>query len=179
MMDPVVNKLTTTLPDASNSDTGGQPGKAGASKFEKIRSQLKENSGDEALSAESASRASSPATSRGGVSVSRVQHSTAAPPDQVRQNLAASQHHLTRLRERVASAPGSGSLQGLQNRLISIEHQYTRLDSVAKAMPPNASPQQWIALQQQVYSMNENIGVLSKMVGQAASGVKSVLQTQV
>jgi len=63
--------------------------------------------------------------------------------------------------------------------LTSIEHQYTRLDSAAKGMPPNASPQQWIALQQQVYSMNENIGVLSKMVGQAASGVKSVLQTQV
>jgi hypothetical protein len=177
-MDPVVNKLTTSLPDLANPETGGQPGKAGASKFDKISSQLKDNAGNETSPAESASPANPPVASS-DPSVNRVQRGTEPTPDQVHQSLAAGQHHLAHLRERVQAGPGASSMQGLQSRLTSIEHQYTQLDSAAKAMPPNASPQQWIALQQQVYSMNENIGVLSKMVGQAANGVKSVLQTQV
>lgn len=171
-MDPVVNNLTTTLPDASSQETGGQSGKTAASKFDKITSQLKDKSGNEASPTPSS-------TVSGDQSVDRVQHGAAATPDRVRQGLATSQHHLAQLRGRVESMSGAGSTQDLQSRLTSIEHQYTRLDSAAKAMPPNASPRQWMALQQQVYSMNENIGVLSKMVGQAASGVKSVLQTQV
>jgi hypothetical protein len=166
-MDPVVNKLATNLPDSSNAETEGPAAKAGASKFDKLSSQLKDKTGSEASPAEPASPAN-PAVASGDSSVDRVQKS-----------LAASQHHLARLRERVESTPGATSMQGLQSRLTSIEHQYTRLDSAVKAMPPNAGPQQWLALQQQVYSMTENIGLLSKMVGQAASGVKSVLQTQV
>jgi RNA polymerase sigma factor for flagellar operon FliA len=164
-MDPVVNKLATTLPDSSSSEVGGQPGKAGASKFGKLSSQLKDKAGSEASPGEPTSPANSPVASHEAT-------------NQVHKTLAAGQHHLARLRECVAPTPGAES-QSLQSRLTSIEHQYTRLDSAVKAMPPNASPQQWIALQQQVYSMNENIGVLAKMVGQAASGVKSVLQTQV
>jgi hypothetical protein len=176
-MDPLVNKLTTTLPDSPSSGTGGQPEKTGASKFDKIRSQLKDNAGNEASPAESASPANSPAS--GNPSVDRVQRGSAATLDRVHQSLASSQYHLARLKERVESTPGVSSMQGIQSRLTGVEHQYTRLDSAVKAMPPNASPQQWIALQQQVYGMEESIGVLSKMVGQAASGVKSVLQTQV
>jgi|ERR1700744_157708 len=171
-MDPVVNKLTSTLPDSSSPETGGQSGKAGPSKFDKITSQLKDKSGNEASPTQSS-------TANGDQSIDRVQHGAVAMPDRVRQSLATSQHHLAQLRGRVESTSGAGSMSDLQSRLTNIEHQYARLDSAAKAMPPNAGPQQWIALQQQVYSMNENIGVLSKMVSQAASGVKSVLQTQV
>jgi hypothetical protein len=171
-MDPVVNKLTTTLPDSSSPETGGQSGKTGASKFAKVRSQLKDSSGSEASPAHSS-------VVNGDLSADRVQQTAATAPDRVSQNLETSQHYLVRLRERIEATPSTSSMQGLQSRLTSIEHQYTRLDSAVKAMLANASPQQWIALQQQVYSMNENIGVLSKMVGQAASGVKSILQTQV
>jgi len=154
-MDPVINKLNTTLPDAPNSETTEQPGKSGASKFDKVRSQLKDNAGSEAHPT-SPQAPANPAAVGNDAGVDRA-----------------------RLQARVESTPGANSISGLQNRLTSIEHQYTRLDAVARAMPANASPQQWIALQQQVYSMNESIGVLSKMVTQAASGVKSVLQTQV
>jgi hypothetical protein len=178
-MDPVINKLNTTLPDAPNSETTEQPGKSGASKFDKVRSQLKDNAGSEAHPT-SPQAPANPAAVGNDAGVDRAQRSApVTPPDRVRQGLSASQYHLARLQARVESTPGANSISGLQNRLTSIEHQYTRLDAVARAMPANASPQQWIALQQQVYSMNESIGVLSKMVTQAASGVKSVLQTQV
>jgi hypothetical protein len=177
-MDPVVNKLATTLPDSSSSDASSQPGKSGASKFDKVRSQLKSDPGNQASPAESASPTTAPGASN-DPGASKLQHGATAAPDRIRQSLAAGQHHLARLREGIESTPGASSMQSLQSRLISAEHQYTQLSSAVNSLPPNASPQQWLALQQQAYSMNENIGVLSKMVGQAASGVKSVLQTQV
>lgn len=168
-MDPVVNKLIKTTADSPAAGAGDQPGKSGASKFDQISSQLKDGAGSEATSPPSNS----------DLSADGVQVRASSAPDQLRQNLAASQYHLAHLREKVESTSGASSITGLQSRLASIEHQYTVLDSAVKAMPPGASPQQWIALQEQVYSMNESIGVLSKMIGQAASGVKSVLQTQV
>lgn len=171
-MDIAVTKITTTYPESQSPNTGSQSGKTGPSKFDKVQSQSKDSSnGDVASSGE--------VRTTSGSSANRIstQGGTAGAPDRIRQHLAASQHHLVQLRERVDATPGAGS--NLQSRLSSIEHQYTWLDSVAKTMPSNASPQQWLALQQQVYAMNENIGVLSKMVGQAVGGVKSVLQTQV
>ena len=178
-MDPVINKLNTTLPDSPSKDTGEQSGKSGASKFDKVRSQLQDSAGTEVQPVGSQSPA--PTSAAGATpSADRVQGgASVTPPERVSKNLSSSQYHLARLKERIESTPEANSISGLQSRLSSIEHQYAKVDAAAKAMPANASPQQWIALQQQVYSMNESIGVLSKMVTQAASGVKSVLQTQV
>jgi hypothetical protein len=172
-MNVAINKVATTLPDSQSPDTGGQAGKAGPSKFDKVQSQLKSSS-DSAVSASDGAGTTSSTTA-----VNRVgtQNNTVSVPDRVRQNLAAGRHHLVQMKERIDATPGAKA--DLQNRLSSIEHQYARLDSAAKSMPANASPQQWLALQQQVNAMNENIGTLSKMVGQVVSGVKSVLQTQV
>lgn len=178
-MDPVISKLNTTLPDAPSPETIEQPGKSGASKFDKVRSQLKDNADNQAQPADPQAPLN-PAAVGNDLGVDRAQRSApVTPSDRVQQGLSAGQYHLGRLKDRVESTPGANSIAGLQSRLTSIEHQYTRLDAAAKTLPVNASPQQWIALQQQVYSMNESIGVLSKMVTQAASGVKSVLQTQV
>lgn len=101
------------------------------------------------------------------------------PSSRVQNGLAAGKHHLGRLREQVGTLTGAESKRDMESRLVNVEQQYARIDSAAKALPPNAGPQQWIALQQQVYSMNENITALSKLVGQSASGVKTILQTQV
>jgi hypothetical protein len=178
-MDPVINKLNTTLPDSPSTETVEQAGKSGASKFDKVKSQVK-NGGDSEEQPTSSQSPTNAAAVGNGPSMDRVQRSgSVTPSDRVNQGLSAGGYHLARLKERIEATPGTNSVSGLQSILSSIERQYTRLDAAAKAMPANASPQQWIALQQQVYSMNESIGVLSKMVTQAANGVKSVLQTQV
>lgn len=175
-MDPIISNLKTSLPDSPSPETGEHSGKSGTSKFDKIRNQLKENTAKEAQPAGTEPTAN-PSADPGTDRMQRGQSVTL--PDQVHRSLSASRYHLARLKERVESTPETGSISGLQSRLTSIERQYTQLDAATKTMPINANPQQWIALQQQVYSMNESIGVLSKMVTQAASGVKSVLQTQV
>jgi hypothetical protein len=178
-MDPIVSKVTTSLPDASSSDTGSQPGKSGASKFDQIKNQLKDNAASEGSSTQSTSpvNASAPGDASNGDRLHRG--AAVSAPDRVRENLAASQHQLTRLKDRISTTPEAGSAQGIQGRLASVERQYTQLDSAVKSLSPSSSPQQLLALQQQVYNMNENISTLSKLVSQASSGVKSILQTQV
>ena len=173
-MNPVVNKLPTSLPDTPDSGSA-QPAKVGASKFDQVRSQLKNGSGDA-----SAATANQPvAGDNPGVTKVPQGPTQVTAANRVQDGLSVSQHHIARLKEQVGAMGTPGSKSGLEGRLMSVEKQYTQLDSSVKAMPTNANPQQWMALQQQVYSMNENINALSKLVGQAASGVKSILQTQV
>jgi hypothetical protein len=178
-MDPVVSKVSTSLPDTSNSNVGSQSGKSGASKFDQVKSQLKDNAGDEGMSAQSTSPVNTAAPGDAS-NIDRLHRNTAASaPDRVRENLAASQHQLASLKDRIGSTPETSSMQGIQGRLASVERQYTQLNSAVNSLSPASSPQQILALQQQVYNMNENISTLSKLVSQASSGVKSILQTQV
>jgi hypothetical protein len=86
---------------------------------------------------------------------------------------------LARLKQRIEASSNASSLQAITHRLSSIEGQYRQLDSALEAMPANASPKAWMELQQRVYIVGENVGLLSKMVDQATSGVKSILQSQV
>lgn len=178
-MDPIVSKVSTSLPDASNSNAGSQSGKSGASKFDQVKNQLKDNAEGEGSSMQSASPSNAPGSGDLTSSDRLHREAAASASDRVRENLAASQHQLTRLKDRIGSTPEVGSAQGIQGRLASVERQYTQLNSAVKSLSPGSSPQQILALQQQVYSMNENISTLSKLVSQASSGVKSILQTQV
>jgi hypothetical protein len=73
----------------------------------------------------------------------------------------------------------SAAKLSVESRLTSTEQQYTRLYAALKALPPYASTHRRIAIEQEVYSMNEKIATISKMVGQSGSGVKTIPQTQV
>jgi hypothetical protein len=180
-MDPITSKLTTTLPESPSPETTSTPSdKVGASKFDKIRSQLNDKSDGQVSATQSASPVT-PAAQANNPSVDKLHGQTApvSAPDRLRQSLTTSQYHLDRLKNRVSSTPEVGAMQGIVNRLSSAEAQYRHIDAAVRALPANADPQQLISLQQMVYSMNENISGISKVIDQAVSGVKSVLQTQI
>jgi hypothetical protein len=165
-MDPVLSKIATNLPDPSGSNGGTQAPKNGSSKFDRVSNQV-------------AGGVAGPSSAHAVSSPSGAQPGAMSPSDRVNRDLAASQNQLSRLKNRVGSTPELSTMRDLEGRLSSLEHQYAQLDQASKALPPDASRQQLLLLQQQVYSMNEGIGTLSKIVGEAASGVKTILQTQV
>jgi hypothetical protein len=113
-----------------------------------------------------------------GVSGGHGPESRALSINQVQQNLSVSQHHLSRLKYRIESSSTAGSMPGIRKHFVSVESQFRQLDKAIHQMSGNASPQQLMELQQKVYGINENIATLSKMVDQATSSVKSILQTQ-
>jgi|HubBroStandDraft_5_1064220.scaffolds.fasta_scaffold829092_1 hypothetical protein len=180
-MDPIASKLTTSLPQSPSPETTSTPSdKVGASKFDKIRNQLNDKTDSQVSATQSASPVN-PSAQVNNPGVDKLNSKTApvSGPDRLRQSLTTSQYHLDRLKNRVASSPEISSMQGIMNRLTSAESQYQHVDAAVRSMPANANPQQLISLQQMVYSMNENISGISKVIDQAVSGVKSVLSTQI
>lgn len=178
-MNTIVGKLANFQPDLANGGGAGNGQGAGKrpSPYDQAAARVK-NASEGNASAAGLSRPAPTAISTAN-SPARLQPSArVTPAAQVMNGLAAARSHLSRL-QNTGAVQGATEPQGLKGRLIGIEQQYAQLNSALQTMPSNATPQQWIVLQQQMYSMSENIGTLSKMVSQASSGMKSMLQTQV
>ena len=179
-MDPVLSNLKVKSPETYNPPADDQPAKTGASKFDGIKRKLS-GSASGASSATSPAQQAQPVAQTDHIRPNKVDsadRTTNSTQDQIRHTLAVSHQHLVRLRQRVDASSNTSSLQGVTKRLAGVEDEYRQLDSALQAMPRNATPQQWMALQQRVYNVSENVGTLSNIVNQATGSVKSILQTQ-
>jgi hypothetical protein len=201
-MDPILTKaVTPTVSDSFNGSAGTQLPKDGASQFDKIKAQL-QNTTDSvnsfapnavsaaaptppasAASVQPSSAAVQPADSgmkpATGTARSQSIQSLSPGAEKVQQAMAAGRYHLDRVQTIVKANSSTGTMDKVKGKLTSIEAQYNRLDGTLQQISPNASPQDWLRLQQMANSMNENINVLSKLVDSASSGVKTILQTQI
>jgi hypothetical protein len=201
-MDPLLTKaVTPTVSDSFNGSAGTQLPKDGASHFDKIKAQLQDTTDSvnsfapnavsaaaptppaSAASVEPSSSAVQPADSgmKPAMGTARSQSIQSLPPEaeKVQRTMAAGRYHLDRVQTIVKPNSSTGTMDKVKGKLTSIEAQYNQLDATLRQISPNASPQDWLRLQQMANSMNENISVLSKLVDSASSGVKTILQTQI
>jgi len=201
-MDPILTKaVTPTVSDSFNGSAETQLPKDGASQFDKIKAQLQDTTDRvnsfapnavsaaaptppaSAASVQPSSAAVQPADSgmKPATGTARSQSIQSLPPgaEKVQQAMAAGRYHLDRVQTIVKANSSTGTMDKVKGKLTSIEAQYNRLDGTLQQISPNASPQDWLRLQQMANSMNENINVLSKLVDSASSGVKTILQTQI
>jgi hypothetical protein len=201
-MDPILTKaVTPTVSDSFNGSAGTQLPKDGASQFDKIKAQLQDTTDSvnsfapnavsaaaptspvSAASVQPSSAAVQPADSgmKPAMGTARSQSIQSLPPgaEKVQQTMAAGRYHMDRVQTIVKANSSTGAMDKVKGKLTSIEAQYNQLDATLQQISPNASPQDWLRLQQMANSMNENISVLSKLVDSASSGVKTILQTQI
>jgi hypothetical protein len=182
-MDPIVNKAATVSTPASDSSDSITTPKDRASKFDEIRAQLQDTADSLGIQlpqsvAESAKvHPAAPVQSTSGANpASRAM----SGPTKIENTLAVSRYHIDRIQTQIKASPSANALQKtITGKLTSIENQYNQLDVALREVSPDASPQQWLRLQQLANTMNENINVLSKLVDSASSGVKTILQTQI
>jgi hypothetical protein len=83
------------------------------------------------------------------------------------------------LNQKVSATPDTSAFAPLRQRLQSIESDF---DASAKLLKTPASfddPNRLLQMQMEVYKMTENVEILSRTVSEAASGAKTILQTQV
>jgi hypothetical protein len=201
-MDPILTKaVTPTAGDSFNGTQATQLPKDGASQFDKIKAQLQGTADDlnsyaspsvsataptapaSAASVQPSSAAVQPSESgmKSATGTARSKSINSLPPgaEKVQQTMAAGRYHLDRIRATVKANSSTSTMDKVKGKLTSIEAQYNHLDGTLQQISPNASPQDWLRLQQMANSMNENISVLSKLVDSASSGVKTILQTQI
>jgi len=89
------------------------------------------------------------------------------------------QTRIADLNRQVAAVPATSAFDPLRERLAGIESDF---NASAKLLTNSASlsdPQRLLEMQVEVYKLSENVEIMSRTVSDAASGVKTILQTQV
>lgn len=180
MVDPIISKVPAKpLDSVGGQGEGGLP-KTGESKFDKVRARLQDEQADQVklppevkqvstqqkkvLEADLTKRLSQP----GGVT--SVQKTFAV--DMKRAKLRVDQ-----LTTRVNALPKTPAFEPLRQRLTSIDSQFQSAGNLVHSLKGTESPGELMKVQVQMYQLTENLELMSKVVEQATSGVKSLLQT--
>ena len=88
-------------------------------------------------------------------------------------------HSVHELTARVNALPKASAFDPLRNRLVSIDQQFRSTDQLMNSVKGSQNPEDFLKVQMRMYQLTENLEMMSKVVEQLTSGVKSVLQTQV
>jgi hypothetical protein len=167
-------------PSSRPDPTLEQASKGNPSKFEKVReaAMVQDSSGaSEVADASRTSLADPSQSARYAQDRERVgpAHTTAA----FGEDLKTSMSSLDQLRTRVSALPNQESLQPLRKQLIDLESEFAKAGQTLDGMKGTPSSQQLLKAQADMFQINEHLSIMSKMVDQITSGVKSILQTQI
>ena len=82
------------------------------------------------------------------------------------------------LTQAVGKLPPQDSSSSLQERLKALEQQFQDSGNLIQNIT-DIDPKSLLNVQVQLYQLSENIGLMSKVVETASSGMKTVMQTQI
>lgn len=85
---------------------------------------------------------------------------------------------LSDLNARVATIKPTRAAESLQNRLDLLNAQFRTLGNHLQESAAKDDPMQLLRLQNDIYQLDEELELVSKVVEQTTSGVRSLLQTQ-
>lgn len=180
MVDPIVSKVPAKSVN-NLGDEGGAPGiKTGESKFDKVRARLQE---EQAGSVQMPPEVKQVSPEQTKVLQAQLDHrvqrakSTSAP-ELYGADLKQAKARLDTLTSRVNALPKTPALDPLRQRLTSVDNQFQSAGKLIDSLNGPQSPTDLMKVQLQMYQMTENLELMSKVVEQVSSGVKSILQTQ-
>jgi hypothetical protein len=179
MVDPIISKVPAKpLDSVGGQGEGGLP-KTGESKFDKVRARLQDEQADQVklppevkqVSTQQKKVLEADLTKRlGQPGANSVQKTFAV--DMKRAKLQVDQ-----LTTRVNALPKTPAFEPLRQRLTSIDSQFQSAGKLVHSLKGTESPSELMKVQVQMYQLTENLELMSKVVEQATSGVKSLLQT--
>ena len=89
------------------------------------------------------------------------------------------QTRIADLNRQVAAVPNPSVFDPLRQRLASIEADFNASAKLLTSPGSLDDPQRLLEMQMEVYKLSQNVEIMSRTVSDAASGVKTILQTQV
>lgn len=93
--------------------------------------------------------------------------------------VSSAQTGLDSLKQAVAKIPQHDAFAPIRNRLQSIEKDFASVGKEIDKPGAMDSPGALLQMQERLYGVTENITVLSQVVSQVNSGIKTVIQTQI
>ncbi|MBI1790235.1 MAG: hypothetical protein HYR60_22105 [Acidobacteria bacterium] len=189
MANPIVNKsvsqIVTPQRDLGLDKIDKQVDKTGASKFDQVRDKkLQETQSASAVELPpeiTKVNATEQRKLEGDLRKRLAANRTGSPQDMFRVDMKNTRTSLDNLRGRVAQLPKSSAMEPVRARLAKIESQFDNSGKFLNSLPNKSldNPKELLQVQVQMYQMTQNIEIMSKVVEQVNTGVKSILQTQV
>jgi hypothetical protein len=175
-MDPITTKATGLGSGATQGTHIDRAPKAEPSKFDKIREKMQSDAASPANPAEQATAA---AKTHAPDAAARLDATKPPSRDIFTPHVEKNKVQLDHLKQRVDKLPKSDALDPLKKRLSALEQQQSSITSGLGKFDADTPPAEFLNMQMQVYQISEQIEMVTKVVDQLATGVKSILQTQV
>jgi len=175
-MDPITANISALSGNPTLSDPATGQAKSGPSKFDQVLSKLGATPDANAVDSGSPTKAISEPQAIPKTELARLRPNSISS---LSATLATNREQLNQLQDRVQAAAKSSSMGALGNRLIAVEDQYKQLDSLLRGVGSSGDPQKLLQLQESIYRLNENIGIVAKIVDQVTAGIKSIQQIQI
>jgi len=180
-MNPITNKtvaktITTGLEQGPGNIRKNEP-----SKFDKVRSDRLEKASSVPVDlppAVTQVSASQKQVLESQLS-QRAQQTSTSPSDVLKVDLGNTKVSLNQLSQKVSALPNTQAFDPIRTRFANIEQQYNNTGQLLSNVGKTTNQQDLLSMQMQMYLMTENIQLVSKVVDQVTSGVKTMLQTQI
>jgi hypothetical protein len=180
MVDPIVSKVPAKSIN-SLGDEGSAPSiKTGESKFDKVRARLQEEQAQSVQMPPEVKQVSPEQSKVLQTELNQRVHKagTTSAPELFGTDLKQLKSRIDAITSRVNSLPKTSGMDPLRQRLTSIDNQFQAAGKLIHSLNGQQSPTDLMKVQLQMYQMTENLELMSKVVEQVTSGVKSLLQTQ-
>lgn len=181
MVNPIISKVPVNPLDSVAGQGEGAAQKTGESKFDKVRARLQDQQAEQVQMPPEVKQVSFDQQKVLEAKLNKLlAEGQASSPQKIfavdmkRAKLQA--HQLT---NRVNAMPKTPAFEPFRQRLTSIDSQLQTADKLVHSLKGTESPGELMKVQVQMYQLTENLELMSKVVEQVSSGMKSVLQTQI
>ena len=156
-----------------------QTTKAGPSKFDRISFQITQKvAADVKLPSGAPPSAQLTASIGSGLKQRLLQTDTRSAAVPVRGKIKNTRVEMDKLAAAVGNLPQQSTFSPFRERLSVLEQQFQKSGELIQGMS-DMDPKSLLNVQMQLYQLSGNIELLSKLVDQTSSGVKTMLQVQV
>ena len=181
MVNPITSKAALKPLDAASEQAAGSPVKTSESKFDKIRAQLQDEHARQVQIPPEVREVSMEQKKVLQADLAkRIEHTGSTSAHKIfKGDLQRAKEGMHELTKRVDALPKTPAFEPFRNRLAGIDAQFHDANRLVHSIKSGESPGDLMKIQMQMYQLTENLELMSKVVEQVTSGVKSILQTQV
>jgi hypothetical protein len=180
-MDPIASKALVKPADSAVEQGVASATKGGESKFEKVRNRLQDEQAAQVKIPPEVKQVSLEQKKLLEADLNqRLADAKARSPHQVfGVEMKRAKDAVDHLTNRVNALPKTPAFEPFRKRLASIDEQYQSAGRLMNSARSAENPGDLMKLQMQMYQLTENLELMSKVVEQVTSGMKTLLQTQV
>jgi hypothetical protein len=180
MVDPVAKAVSGNAVGISGEQSGtANVQKTSESKFDRVRAGVGDRAAQQVQIPPEVKQVSPQQQEALKADLSSQVAKGAEPKQVLGVNLQRTKQGVDALAKRVNALPKTPAFQPFRDRLTSIDSQFQAAGKLVQSIKGGESPQQLLKVQMSMYQLGENMELMSKVVEQVTSGMKSILQTQV